>query len=149
MQQYLGINTYELHWWMALGQKIVSISVIPTKPGGSGILLGVITLKARWLSLEHIYHWWVCKLARVYYIITAKMIKVFIHRSYMILPPFSNICRPLVHFWTKPRQIKKNEERVQYKYLQYIQWILKYKYLLQGNVSGANQYFCANSMQTN
>jgi hypothetical protein len=24
------------------------------------------------------------------------------------LPPFSNICHSLVHFWTKPRQIKKN-----------------------------------------
>jgi hypothetical protein len=27
---------------------------------------------------------------------------------YKLLPPFLNICRPLVHFYTKPRQINKN-----------------------------------------
>jgi hypothetical protein len=31
-------------------------------------------------------------------------------------PPFSNICRPLVHFYTKTRQIKKRRE---YEFLQH------------------------------
>jgi hypothetical protein len=29
--------------------------------------------------------------------------------SYLILALFLNTYRPIVHFWTKPRQIKKNE----------------------------------------